>query len=147
MTTTPQSTAALQVAIQHPELVPEWLDLDHFASPTVRRAFEALLSAATLQDAMAEATGAAQALLRRLAVEEIPSGADLESYALEVVTSVVEAAARRVEARLIRAEDVRVSEGARLLEALRTARDPLDAGATNRAAEHLVGWIAAAGRE
>lgn len=131
----------LRLAVHHPELVPEWLDARHFTTPVAREAFEALLSAETFSGALERADGSAHAILGRVAVEDLPAGERLEEYAVDVVVSVVDAAAQRRERELARAGDDRASEGKHLIEALTAARLDDDRRTAMSAAGQLVTWI------
>jgi DNA primase len=136
---------ALRIAVQHAECIPSWLDASHLSSGVARRAFHALIESDTLAAAVERSGGEAAALLQRVAVEEIPAAGALDVYAAEVVASLVDRAARRRHRALIRAGDDRAADGARLLEALRSVRDPIDVGAAMPIAEQLVTWIASVG--
>lgn len=132
---------AVRLVVHHPELVPEWFDGVHLATPVARDAFAALASAATFAEAVERASEPAGALLRRVAVEEVPAGEDLGAYATDVIVYVVEAAARRRETALVRADDVRADQGKRLLEGLLRAMAEDDRETGKRVAEQLVTWI------
>lgn len=132
---------AIRLAVHHPDLVPDWFDAGQLATPVARDAFSALASSATFAEALERASDQVGALLRRVAVEDLPIGDDLEAYATDVVIYVVEAAARRREMALARADDVRADEGKRLLEALHRAMGEDDRGVGKQLAEQLVTWV------
>ncbi|HLF99999.1 MAG TPA: DNA primase [Acidimicrobiia bacterium] len=132
---------AVRIAVHHPEFVPDWFDASHLATSVARDAFSALASAATFGDAVEVATEPARALLRRLAVEELPVDEDVESYATDVMVFVVEAAARRYELSLVRQGDDRSIDGKKLLEALHAAMAEDDRETGRKVAEQLVTWV------
>ncbi len=134
---------AIRLAVQRPELVPDWFDASHLATPVAQQAFEVLAGAETFADAVDAGSEAVAELLRRVAVEELPAGESEKDYANDVVVYVVEAAARRHEMALARAGDERSMEGKKLLEGLHEALGEDDRDAAKRSAEQLVGWIAA----
>jgi DNA primase len=129
---------ALRVAVHQPEAVADCLHEVLFESAVGRRAFAALASSATLQEAIEAATGsddeAVADLLQRLAVEE-----ETAEDPIDPVARLAERGASRVLASLDAAEDATT-----LVPWLKTlieeTREPMTA---RDATERLVRWLAA----
>jgi DNA primase len=132
---------ALRIAVHAPELVAASLDPVLFTAPATREAFDALLSNATLYDAVESAGPDARGLLERLAVEEPDPGAQPEVYAIEVVANLVEAAAERTLHELVAQGDDQASTLKHVLDQLVSERDRGDWGAARRNVEELLAWV------
>ncbi len=132
---------ALRVAVHAPEHVALLLDPALFTSATTREAFDALLTASTLHDAMESAGPQARRLLERLVVEQLELGDDAEAYAIEVVANLVEVAAQRRLNELVARGDDRSSDLKHLLDQLVCERDRADWVAAERRAGELLPWV------
>lgn len=138
---------ALRLAVHEPALVADRLTASVFADPVAREAFDALAASATFHEALGRTGGEARSLLERLAVEELPWGDDTDAYATSVLVQVLEAAAERRLAQMVRAGDDRASELKHALEALVAARSGGTWAVADRAAAQLLPWVAASGEE
>ncbi|HEY3811265.1 MAG TPA: DNA primase [Acidimicrobiales bacterium] len=138
---------ALRLAVHHPEVVADRLELALFAHPLARACFEALSAATTLHDAIEAADPQAADLLQRLAVEDTDADAD------DVMVRLVERAGQRAVAGL--QAEMRQADPADqaafaptvawcklTLEILR-ADDMTDRAAALEAEQRLVGWLVA----
>ena len=139
---------ALRIAVHFPERVATRLEPALFIDPIQRAAFEALLSAESLQAAVDGACDAEAQLLRQLIVDEpmvdvTEVGDPVEACIVQLVRT---AAKRNLDALLARAR-TEPEKFAELSEAAASARrllDELVEPATSGAAEvALVQWIAA----
>ncbi|MEA3077496.1 MAG: primase [Actinomycetota bacterium] len=150
-TATPRSSRAtgpeieaLLLAVHRPEDVADRLEGVLFADEVHLAAFDALCSAATLDEAIGRARPEASALLQRLAVEEATADAD------DVVRLLVEAAVQRqlaiLRARARAADDV--SETAATIGTLMQLREQLwDDDRSLDASGQLVAWLVQFGQE
>ena len=141
---------ALRLAIHRPDLVAGRLESFLFIAPDQREAFEALLSATSLNDAIDQASARAAALLRRLAVEDLtaenPQGDDPVSA---VLAQLLRASSRRalgsIQARL-RQGLLDPSEGSRQVAFVQRALSELDdPGARPQTEIELVRWLSEQG--
>jgi len=111
----------LQLAVQYPEVVADWIAPELFSGVLVQEALSALLEASTLDEAIEEAPAEVADLIRRAAVEELTEPPE------EVAAMMVLAAGRRelgtLEARISVAESSGVPEedGDRLEDLVRQA--------------------------
>ncbi len=130
---------ALRWAVLAPELMSGRLDVELFADPIARNAFDALTQW-PWHECLEQAPPDASALLQRLAVEDpgIPAG---EAVVTRVVVNLVEAAGQRLLTSMLRAGDERSSDVKTLLDALVRERADERWEAAEGVAEQLVGWI------
>jgi DNA primase len=138
---------ALRVAVHEPALVADRLDAALFADPVVQEAFGVLASSATFHEALERAGGEVHDLLQRLAVEDLPWGDDPAPYAISVLVQLVEAAAARRLAVMVRTGDDRASELKAVLEMLVSNRSAGTWTVAAHAAEQLLPWVAGSGEE
>jgi len=138
---------ALRVAVHEPALVADRLDAALFVDPVVREAFCLLASSATFHEALERAGGEVHDLLQRLAVEDLPWSDDPASYAISVLVQLVEAAAARRLADMVRTGDDRASELKAVLEMLVSNRSAGTWTVAAHAAEQLLPWVAGSGEE
>src|SRR5581483_653117 len=129
---------ALRVAVHEPGLVADRLDGALFTDPVVHDAFALLASSATFHEALERAGGEVHELLQRLAVEDLPWGDDPGTYATSVLVQLVEAAARRLLAVMVRTGDDRASELKAVLEMVVANRSAGTWTVAARAAEQLL---------
>jgi len=143
---------ALRLAIHRPDLAAGRLEPFLFIAPDQREAFEALLSATSLNDAIDQASARSAALLRRLAVEDLtlenPQGDDPVSA---VLAQLLRASSRRalgsIQARL-RQGLLDPSEGSRQVAFVQRALSELDdPGARPQAEIELVRWLSEQGEQ
>ena len=143
---------ALRLAIHRPDLVAGRLEPFLFIAPDQREAFEALLSATSLNDAIDQASARSAALLRRLAVEDLtlenPQGDDPVSA---VLAQLLRASSRRalgsIQARL-RQGLLDPSEGSRQVAFVQRALSELDdPGARPQTEIELVRWLSEQGEQ
>ena len=138
---------ALRVAVHEPALVADRLSRELFTDPLVQSAFEALAVSSTFHEALERTGGEARALLERLAVEDLPWGDDPTPYAISVLVGLVEAAAGRRLAAMVRAGDDRASELKAVLEELVEARSAGVWAVGDRVATQLLPWVLRTGEE
>jgi DNA primase len=138
---------ALRLAVHHPELVADRLELVLFAHPLARACFEALSAATTLYDAIEAADPQAADLLQRLAVED--SDAEVNDVMGRIVERAGHRALREVEAEMRQADPgdqagfvPTVTSLKLTLETLR-AENPASRPAALEAERRLVGWLVA----
>jgi hypothetical protein len=131
--------------VHEPALVAERLSESVFADRVVRAAFAALAASSTFHEALGRVEGAPRELLERLAVEDLPWGEDPSAYVSSVLVQVVEAAAGRSLARMVRAGDDRASELKQALEELVSARSGGTWGVADRVAAQLLPWVSGPG--
>jgi DNA primase len=138
---------ALRLAVHHPELVADRLEVVLFAHPLARACFEALSAATTLYDAIEAADPQAADLLQRLAVED--SDAEVDDVMGRIVERAGHRALREVEADVRGADPADQAEFVPTitwlkltLETLR-AEDPASRPAALEAERRLVGWLVA----
>jgi DNA primase len=138
---------ALRLAVHHPELVADRLELVLFAHPLARACFEALSAATTLYDAIEAADPQAGDLLQRLAVED--SDAEVDDVMGRVVERAGHRALREVEAEMRQADPAdqagfvpTVTWLKLTLETLR-GEDPASRPAALEAERRLLGWLVA----
>ena len=126
---------ALRWAVLAPELMSGRLDVELFADPVARSAFDALTSW-PWHECLEQAPPEASELLQRLAVEDPGDVAAASDTVTRVVVNVVEAAAQRLLAAMVRSGDERSSELKALLDALgaRTFRRAMAIGRNGRRA-------------
>jgi DNA primase len=132
---------ALRWALHAPELMSGRLDVELFADPLARTAFDALTRwpwHEVLQRASAEVV----ALLQRLAVEEPEGGASQDELATRVVVNLVEASSSRLLASMLRRDDPRSVTLKHMLDSLANARASEHWDLAEHAAARLVTWIA-----
>jgi hypothetical protein len=116
------------------------LDIELFADPVARTAFDALTHW-PWHECLEQAPPEAAALLQRLAVEEPGTNAASAEVATRVFVNVVEAAAQRLLASMLRSGDERSAEVKTLLDTLVRERADEQWQTAEVAAEQLVGWI------
>jgi DNA primase len=138
---------ALRVAVHEPALVADRLDAALFLDPVVHEAFCLLASSATFHEALEAAGGEVHELLERLAVEDLPWSDDPAPYATSVLVQLVEAAAARRLADMVRTGDDRASELKAVLEMLVSSRSAGTWALAAHAAEQLLPWVAGSGEE
>ena len=138
---------ALRVAVHEPALVADRLDGALFSDPVVHEAFCLLASSATFHEALEQAGGEVHDLLQRLAVEDLPWGDDPSDYATSVLVQLVEAAAARRLAVMVRTGDDRASELKAVLEMLVSNRSAGTWTVAADAAAQLLPWVAGSGEE
>jgi DNA primase len=138
---------ALRVAVHEPALVADRLDGALFSDPVVHDAFCLLASSATFHEALEQAGGEVHDLLQRLAVEDLPWGDDPSDYATSVLVQLVEAAAARRLAVMVRTGDDRASELKAVLEMLVSNRSAGTWTVAADAAAQLLPWVAGSGEE
>jgi len=138
---------ALRLAVHHPEVVADRLELVLFAHPLARACFEALSTATTLHDAIEAADPQAADLLQRLAVEDTDAAAD------DVMVRLVERAGNRALA-ILQAE-MRQADPAdqagfvptvswlKLTIEMTRAEEPDARPAALEAEQRLIGWLVA----
>lgn len=131
----------LRWAIHAPEVVVDWLDATLLVDPIARAALQLLSSSATFHDALRASDGATRQLLERLAVEEPPETDDLELVRTRLMINTVVPAAKRVQAELVRARDVRATEVKHLIDAAENPHNIGDWDAARGAVRELLGWI------
>jgi DNA primase len=131
---------ALRWAVLAPELMSGRLDVELFADPVARSAFDALTSW-PWHECLEQAPPEASELLQRLAVEDPGDIAAASDTVTRVVVNVVEAAAQRQLAAMLRSGDERSSEVKALLDALVRERSDEQWQSAETVAEQLVGWI------
>jgi DNA primase len=131
---------ALRWAVLAPEMMNGRLDVRFFADPVARAAFDAL-TRWPWHECLERAPADAAALLQRLAVEDPGSWASTSEVVTRVVVNIVEAAAQRTLASMLRHGDERSSEVKALLDALVHERSDEQWQAAEAIAEQLVGWI------
>ncbi len=131
---------ALRWAVLAPELMSGRLDVELFADPVARRAFDAL-TCWPWHECLEQAPPEASELLQRLAVEDPGDIAAASDTVTRVVVNVVEAAAQRLLAAMLRSGDERSSEVKALLDALVRERSDEQWQSAETVAEQLVGWI------
>jgi len=124
--------------IQVPELLTD---------ATVRSAFEALAASSTFHEALERLGGEPRALLERLAVEDLPWADDPAPYAISVLVGLVEAAAGRRLATMVRAGDDQASRLKQALEELVEARSAGVWAVADRVATQLLPWVLRTGEE
>ena len=138
---------ALRIAVHRPDLAAGRLEAFLFSEPDQRRAFEALLEATSLSNAIETASAPTAALLRRVAVEEplINESGDVDSVAA-VVAQLIRGAVRGALARLqaqLRSGEIDVASGSAQVAAVQgelgRLEDPVEGPA---AAEALLDWLA-----
>jgi DNA primase len=138
---------ALRVAVHEPALVADKLDDALFADPVVHEAYGLLASSATFHEALDRAGGEVHDLLQRLAVEDLPWGDDPSPYATSVLVQLVETAAARRLAVMVRTGDDRASELKAVLEMLVSNRSAGTWTVAADAAAQLLPWVAGSGEE
>jgi DNA primase len=138
---------AVRVAVHEPALVADRLDGALFADPVIHEAYALLASSATFQEALERAGGEVHDLLQRLAVEDLPWGDDPATYATSVLVQLVEAAAARRLAVMVRTGDDRASELKAVLEMLVSNRSAGTWTVAADAAAQLLPWVAGSGEE
>jgi DNA primase len=138
---------ALRVAVHEPALVADRLDGALFSDPVVHEAFCLLASSATFHEALEQAGGEVHDLLQRLAVEDLPWGDDPSDYATSVLVQLVEAAAARRLAVMVRTGDDRASDLKAVLEMLVSNRSAGTWTVAADAAAQLLPWVAGSGEE
>jgi DNA primase len=138
---------ALRLAVHHPALVADRLELVLFAHPLARACFEALSAVTTLHEAMAVADPQASDLLQRLAVED--SEAEVDDVMGRLAERAGYRALRTLEADMRQAEPAdqagfvpTITWLKLTLESLRPD-DPADRLAALEAERRLVGWLVA----
>ena len=131
---------ALRWAVLAPELMSGRLDVELFADPVARSAFDALTSW-PWHECLEQAPPEASELLQRLAVEDPGDVAAASDTVTRVVVNVVEAAAQRLLAAMVRSGDERSSALKALLDALVRERSDEQWQSAETVAEQLVGWI------
>jgi len=131
----------LLYAVHDPELVAAWLDLQLFADPVARAAFEAIEMADDFHDALAASEGAVRELLERVAVEEPVPDDEPETLHVRLMANAVIPAAQRVLSAMLRAGDERSISVKVLLNALVTAEGIGDWDAVLQNATELLGWV------
>jgi DNA primase len=137
---------ALRWAVLAPELMSGRLDTQFFADPVARAAFDALTQW-PWHECLEQAPPDSAALLQRLAVED-PGVTDAATEVVtRVVVNIVEAAAQRVLADMLRHGDERSSELKPLLDALVRERSDEKWQSAESIAEQLVGWITDGGND
>jgi hypothetical protein len=138
---------ALRIAVHRPELAAGRLEAFLFSDPDQRRAFEALLVATSLSNAIETAPAPTAALLRRVAVEEplIDESEGVDSVA-PVVAQLIRGAVRGALARLqaqLRSGEIDVATGSAQVAAvqgeLSRLEDPVEGSV---ATEALLDWLA-----
>jgi len=133
---------ALRLAIHRPEAVAELLEPVLFDDPVHRSALTALLEEPTLAGAIERATPEAQALLYRLAVEEVDPGTEPDDVVAVLVRSAAIRALSAIEA------EARATQSAVDLrwpkERIEVLGDPAQ---RVEAASQLVAWLCRAGEE
>jgi DNA primase len=136
---------ALRAAIHAPEHVGHLLHAAMFRTPAGRGVFEALVSAATLPEAIEAMDPDANALALRLAVEDVDHGDDLHGWAVWSVSGLVEQYARGLHAELVDADDPRAMALKQDLLGYARALKENDRIAGEAALDRLVGWPATTG--
>jgi DNA primase len=131
---------ALRWAVLAPELMSGRLDLQLFADPVTRSAFDALTQW-PWHECLEQASPEAAALLQRLAVEDPGSSLSTPDIVTRVVVNIVEAAGQRVLTSMLRRADERSSAVKALLDALVRERADEQWQSAEAVAEQLVGWI------
>jgi DNA primase len=137
----PRELDLLVYAVHDGELVDGWIDSRLFADPIARDAFEAIIGAPNLHDAIASVDGATRELLERIAVDEPTDIDEPETLRARLMANAIEPAGERVLAGMLRAGDTRSSSVKLLLDALRHSRDIGDWTTVEELAEQLLGWI------
>jgi DNA primase len=137
---------ALRIAVHLPELVVDRLEPFLFLDPDQRAAFEALLAATSLTDAIEHASPAAAALLRRVAVEEpLVDPASKVDPITPVLAQLLRGVVRHELVVLqadLRRGNLEVSEGDRQVATVHAALEMLDDPEAQADAEAtLVGWL------
>jgi DNA primase len=121
---------ALRIAVHVPQLAVDRFQPFLFLDPDQRAAFEALLSATSLADAIEQAPAPAAALLRRVAVEEpMIDESSAEDPVAPVVAQLLRGAVRRSLAQLqadLRQGNVDVKESSLQVATVHTALEQLD---------------------
>jgi DNA primase len=138
---------ALRVAVHEPALVADRLSGELLTDATVHTAFEALASSSTFHEALERTGGEPRALLERLAVEDLPWADDPAPYAISVLVGLVEAAALRRLATMVRAGDDQASQLKQALEELVEARSAGVWAVADRVATQLLPWVLRTGEE
>jgi DNA primase len=137
---------ALRLAVHRPDLVAGRFEPFLFVDPDQRRAFEALLTATSLNEAIESAPGPAGALLRRVAVEEPVFADEGSDPVAPVVAQLIRAAVRGALARLqaeLRAGQIDLAEGSAQVASVHEQLTHLDdARAGQSASEALLDWLA-----
>ena len=138
---------ALRLAVHRPELAAERLEPFLFLDPDQRSAFEALLDAPSLSEAIELAPPPAAALLRRVAVEEptLDDEGTVDPVGA-VVAQLLRAAVRQAVAELqagLRAGSVELAEGSAQVATVHALIERLDNPDDARQAEkELLDWLA-----
>ena len=137
---------ALRIAVHRPELVANRLEPYLFLDGDQRAAFETLLVATSLTDAIGTAPPAAAALLRRVAVEEpLIDATTVADPVAPVVAQLIRAAVRRATAALqaeLRAGEVGAVEASAQIAMLHAQLEHLDDPVTGPEAENaLLDWL------
>jgi len=138
---------ALRLAVHEPALVADRLDGALFVDPVVHEAYSLLAASATFHEALERAGGEVHDVLQRLAVEDLPWGDDPATYGTSVLVQLVEAAAARLLADMVRTGDDRASALKAVLEMLVSNRSAGDWKVAADAAELLLPWVAGSGEE
>jgi DNA primase len=136
----PRELDALRWAVLAPEQMSGRLDIELFADPVARAAFDAL-TRWPWHECLEQAPPEAASLLQRLAVEEPGTNAASADIAVRVFVNVVEAAAQRLLTSMVRNGDERSAEVKTLLDTLVRERADEQWQSAEVAAEQLVGWI------
>ena len=131
----------LLYAVHDGALVDGWIDARLFNDAVARGAFEAIVDAPDVHDAIEETDGPVRALLERVAVEEPVEDEEPQTLRARLMANAVAPAAQRVLAGMVRAGDDRASSVKVLLDTLSYARDTGDWEAVQRDAEQLLGWV------
>jgi DNA primase len=137
---------ALRWAVLAPELMSGRLDVELFADPVARTAFDALTKW-PWHECLEQAPPESAELLQRLAVEDPGTNAEVSDVVTRVVVNVVEAAGQRLLAAMLRRNDERSSDVKALLDVLVRERADEQWQSAVDAAEQLVGWITDGGDE
>ncbi len=132
---------ALRWAIHEPHFVSDWLEPTLFADPVARAAFEQLLAAATIREALDASDGDVRSLLDRLAVEDTTVDGDPETVRARLMVNMVVPAAERVLKSMLETDDERASEVKALLDLAVHNRETGEWDAAQQAARQLVGWL------
>jgi DNA primase len=138
---------ALRWAIHEPHFVSDWLEPALFADDTARTAYEQLLAAESVPEAIGGSEGEVRALLERLAVEDISVEGEPEAARNRLMVNMVIAAGKRLLKVLVNEDDQSASELNALLDSAAHHREVGEWDAAQQAARQLVGWLAERAQE
>jgi len=141
---------ALRICVHRPELVAHRIEPFLFSDPDQRAALEALLAAGSLREAVDEASPAAAALLRQVAVEELniepnEMGDPVDMVLAQLVRTAARSGLMGLQAEVRRGE-VDPVDGSRQVTEVQRWLGQLDQDLARREAEKaLVGWLSRRG--